>query len=94
MAQGSSTVKTHERTLANGQIKYEIVDADAHVSLPPDFWGDYLPERLRELAPRIEFGDDADYVVFEGRRKKLNLLNSQAGRKGKDFKIEGKVSDI
>jgi predicted TIM-barrel fold metal-dependent hydrolase len=84
-------------TLAHGKpaapFKYNIVDADAHVNPPPDFWQDYLPTHLRELAPRIEQGEDADYVVFEGRRKKLNLMGAQAGRKGKDFKMEGRVSD-
>jgi predicted TIM-barrel fold metal-dependent hydrolase len=75
-------------------IKYRIVDADAHVNPPPTFWSDYLPERLKSLAPKIESGEDADYVVFEGRRKKLNLLSDQAGRKGKDFKIEGRLSDM
>ncbi|MDO7842149.1 amidohydrolase family protein [Sphingomonas immobilis] len=73
-----------------------IVDADAHVNPFPDFWSDYLPAHLRDLAPRIEHGDeseDCDYVVFEGRRKKLNLIGAQAGRKGKDFKINGRASD-
>ncbi|MET0371316.1 MAG: amidohydrolase family protein [Sphingobium sp.] len=73
-----------------------IVDADAHVNPSPDFWADYLPADLRALAPRIEpgeEGEDCDYVVFEGRRKKLNLIGAQAGRKGKDFKITGKASD-
>ena len=77
-------------------LKYRIVDADAHVNPPPDFWGEYLPSGLRDLAPKIvsgEPGEDCDYVEFEGRRKKLNLIGAQAGRKGKDFKIHGKLSD-
>src|ERR1700722_15649796 len=74
-------------------IQYNVVDADAHVNPPSDFWQAYLPERLRGLAPRIEHGEDADYVVFEGRRKKLNLMSAQAGRKGRDFKMEGRQSD-
>jgi predicted TIM-barrel fold metal-dependent hydrolase len=75
----------------------EIVDADAHVNPTPDFWREYLPESLRDLAPRIEPGnndEDCDYVVFEGRRKKLNLIGAQAGRKGEDFKINGRASDM
>ena len=74
-------------------IPYGIVDADAHVNPPPDFWQDYLPMHLRELAPRVEAGDDADYVVFEGKRKKLNILGATAGRAGKDFKAFGKRSE-
>ncbi len=75
-------------------MEYRVVCADSHVNPPPDFWQEYLPESLRELAPRVEHGDDADYVVFEGKRKKLNLIGAQAGRKGKDFKIEGRMSDM
>jgi predicted TIM-barrel fold metal-dependent hydrolase len=77
---------------ANGP-SLEIVDADAHVNPSMDMWGDYLPAALRELAPRVEHGDDCDYVVFEGRRRKLNLISAQAGREGKDFKMHGRVSD-
>ncbi|HEX7858672.1 MAG TPA: amidohydrolase family protein [Sphingobium sp.] len=75
--------------------KYDalIVDADAHVNPSHDMWRDYLPESLRQLAPRIEHGDDADYVIFEGNRRKISLINAQAGRKGKDFKMSGRVSD-
>jgi predicted TIM-barrel fold metal-dependent hydrolase len=76
---------------------YAIVDADAHVNPPADIWSDYLPERLRDLAPRIERGsndEDCDWVVFEGKRKKLNLIGAQAGRKGEDFKMTGRMSDM
>ena len=75
-------------------VDYKVICADSHVNPAPDFWQDYLPESLRHLAPRIEQGDDADYVVFEGRRKKLNLIGAQAGRSGENFKIEGRLSDM
>lgn len=74
----------------------EIVDADAHVNPVPDFWAEYLPASLKSLAPRIvpgDEGEDCDYVEFEGRRKKLNLMGAQAGRTGMTFKVEGKLSD-
>ncbi len=86
-------VETSTRSKKPAPLSYKTVDADAHVNPPPDFWHHYLPKHLQELAPRIESGDDADYVVFEGRRKKLNIINAQAGRKGKDFKMEGRQSD-
>ena len=70
-----------------------IVDADAHVNPSADMWVDYLPAALRDLAPKLEHGDDCDYVVFEGRRRKLNLISAQAGREGKDFKMHGRASD-
>lgn len=70
-----------------------IVDADAHVNPPHDMWAEYLPAPLREHAPKIEHGEDCDYIVFEGRRRKVNLISAQAGRAGADFKMEGRVSD-
>lgn len=72
---------------------HPVIDADAHVNPSYDMWADYLPEAFRELAPQIEHGDDCDYVVFEGRRRKLNLISAQGGREGKDFKMHGRASD-
>lgn len=74
-------------------MTYKIIDADAHVNPPPDFWQDYLPQNLRPLAPRLESGEDADYVVFEGKRKKLNIVGALAGRKSEDYKQFGRKSD-
>lgn len=82
--------------MAASAAEIEIVDADAHVNPSQDFWADYLPKSLRDLAPRIEpggEGEDCDYVVFEGQRRKVNLIGAQAGRKGKDFKMHGRMSD-
>jgi predicted TIM-barrel fold metal-dependent hydrolase len=75
-------------------IDYKIVDADAHVNPPHEFWKEYLPAHLKELAPYIEEGEEFDFIVFEGKKRKLNLSGAQAGRQGKDFKAEGKVSDM
>jgi predicted TIM-barrel fold metal-dependent hydrolase len=70
-----------------------VVDADAHVNPSHDMWVDYLPAGLRDLAPKVESGEDCDYIVFEGRRRKLNLISAQAGRKGEDFKMHGRAAD-
>ena len=77
----------------DARTKPLIVDADAHVNPSHDMWVDYLPESLREHAPQIEHGEDCDYIVFEGKRRKVNLISAQAGRKGEDFKMEGRVAD-
>ncbi len=77
---------------SQGQMA-DIVDADAHVNPAADMWVDYLPAAFRELAPKLEHGEDCDYVVFEGRRRKLNLISAQAGRAGKDFKMHGRAAD-
>jgi len=82
-----------DRKSVDSKESIDVVDADAHVSPPAEMWVDYLPEALKEFAPRIEHGEECDYVVFEGNRKKVNLIGSQAGRKGKDFKMHGRVND-
>jgi len=76
------------------KTRFDIVDADAHIDPPHTFWADYLPARLRELAPRIEEGEENDWVIFEGKRRPLMMINNQAGRAGKDFKMKGKLSDL
>ena len=70
-----------------------VVDADAHIDPPYDMWRDYLPAHLREHAPVIEEGDECDWVVFEGERRPVRMISNQAGRKGKDFKMVGKLSE-
>ena len=82
-----------DRPTAAARNRPYIVDADAHVNPSHDVWADYLPEHLRDQAPVIEHADDADYVIFEGKRRKVNLINAQGGRTGKDFKMEGRISD-
>jgi predicted TIM-barrel fold metal-dependent hydrolase len=70
-----------------------VIDADAHVNPPPTMWETYLPQRTRHLAPKVEHGDDCDWILFEGGRKKVALIGAQAGREGVDFKIQGKLSE-
>jgi predicted TIM-barrel fold metal-dependent hydrolase len=71
-----------------------IFDADAHIDPPYDMWKDYLPNALKDRAPVIEHGEDCDYVVFEGNRRPVLMVNNQAGREGKDFKmLKGRQSD-
>jgi predicted TIM-barrel fold metal-dependent hydrolase len=71
-----------------------LVDADAHVDPPYDMWHEYLPPELRGLGPQIEEGEEHDWIVFEGKRRPLRMINNQAGRKGKDFKMFGKKSEM
>jgi len=39
---------------------YRIVDADAHVNPPADFWREYLPREFHDIAPRIESGEHGE----------------------------------
>jgi predicted TIM-barrel fold metal-dependent hydrolase len=71
-----------------------IVDADAHIDPPYEMWRDYLPAHLKEHAPYVEEGEEHDWIVFEGRRRPVKMIGNQAGRTGKDFKMEGKRSEM
>jgi len=86
---------TLERPAADSAWRYgPVIDADAHIDPPYDMWREYLPAQLAERAPRIEPGDEHDWVAFEGARRPLRLIGNQAGREGKDFKMVGKLSDM
>lgn len=78
---------------AEPRVADYVVDADVHVTPPPTFWAEYLSPQFRDLAPRVEEGDDADYIVFEGQRRPVNLMASQAGRTFDRYKNSGKLSD-
>ncbi|CAN7314718.1 amidohydrolase family protein [Phenylobacterium sp. LjRoot225] len=76
------------------KTRQRVVDADAHCDPPYEMWAEYLPPHLRELAPRIEHGEENDWIVFEGKRRPVMMISNQAGRTGKDFKMVGRRSDM
>lgn len=83
-----------KKPIIDGKITYRTICADSHVNPPQTMWKDYLPNHLKQHAPQVESRDDGDYIVFEGRARKLNIINAQAGRDHKDFKMEGRVTDV
>ncbi|MDG2306741.1 MAG: amidohydrolase family protein [Candidatus Binatia bacterium] len=66
-------------------MSHELISADSHVNPPATMWAKYLPESLREKAPRIESTDEGDFQVFEGRRTPLLGINAMAGKKPEEF---------
>jgi predicted TIM-barrel fold metal-dependent hydrolase len=72
--------------------RFGVIDADAHVNPEVTFWADYLPAELRDRAPRLEEGDQVDYVVFEGQRAPFNRISAQAGAKPEEMQATGKIS--
>jgi predicted TIM-barrel fold metal-dependent hydrolase len=75
-------------------VTRRVVDADAHCDAPYEMWADYLPANLREHAPRIEAGDEHDWIVFEGKKRPVMMISNQAGRTGKDYKMFGRRSEM
>jgi predicted TIM-barrel fold metal-dependent hydrolase len=88
-----SNTMTAERSKTSNWTLGAIVDADAHIDPPHDMWAHYLPTELRELAPKIESGEEHDWIVFEGQRRPFKMINNQAGRTGENFKMFGRVSE-
>lgn len=79
---------------AGSGTRLRVVDADSHLDPPYEMWADYLPAHLRELAPRIESGEEHDWIVFEGRRRPVMMISNQAGRTGKEYKMFGRRSEM
>lgn len=86
-----SSTSANTNALSQG---FRIVDADAHIDPPYEMWRDYLPSSLSELAPYVEEGDEHDWIVFEGNRRPVRMISNQAGKKGKDYKMFGKRSEM
>ncbi|MCE2392926.1 MAG: amidohydrolase [Proteobacteria bacterium] len=74
-------------------MDHDIISGDSHVNPDPRFWSEYLPERLRDRAPRIESDSEGDYIVFEDTRRPFTLLGALAGTDVEDYKLHGKLSD-
>ncbi|MCE7796885.1 amidohydrolase [Sphingobium sufflavum] len=86
-------VDVNREIVAAPRVADYVVDADVHVTPPPTMWADYLSPEFRPFAPTVESDGEFDYVVFEGNRRKINLMASQAGRSGKEYKNQGRLSD-
>ncbi len=82
------------KTQASDKVRRRIVDADAHCDAPYEMWADYLSPEFRDQAPRIEHGEEHDWIVFEGNRRPVMLISNQAGREGKDFKMVGRRAEM
>jgi predicted TIM-barrel fold metal-dependent hydrolase len=88
------TIDVNREIEADPRVAPYVVDADVHVTPPPSFWAEYLSPRFRDRAPEVESDGEFDYIVFEGERRKVNLMQSQAGRDFDQYKNAGKLSDM
>ena len=61
-------------------MNYRIVDADSHVNEPAEVWQPRVPEKLRDLAPKmIEVDDGKIGWSFEGGKRVHRVNTSCAG---------------
>ncbi|AIT79858.1 amidohydrolase family protein [Novosphingobium pentaromativorans] len=89
-----SVTELEKHSPADSLANIRLTDADAHIDPPHHFWKEYLPAHLRDLAPVIEEGEEHDWVVFEGKRRPLFILNNQAGRSDRNYKAKGKLAEL
>jgi predicted TIM-barrel fold metal-dependent hydrolase len=73
-----------------------LVSVDDHMVEPPDMYDNHIPEKYRELAPKlIEREDGTNAWVFEGQEATNVGLNAVAGRPPDEYGAEPtKLSEI
>ena len=90
----SRTDSASGATEAKNASRRWLIDADSHLDPPYEMWREYLPAHLREFAPYIEEGEEHDWVVFEGKRRAVKMINNTAGRDFKDYKMTAKRAEM
>ena len=72
----------------------QIVSVDDHVIEHPTVWTDRMPEKYRDVAPRIERAEDGnDWWIYEGAKAGNFALNAVAGKHPKDFGMDPRSYD-
>jgi len=72
-----------------GAEGYPIIDADTHVTEPPDLWTSRLPKKYLEQAPRVvdgPFGGKA-WAVPTGSSMAVTILVNTAGQSPTDWEL-------
>src|SRR5580704_650437 len=67
-----------------------LISVDDHVIEPPHVWRDRVPQRYRDVAPRLvtEPGGE-EYWIYEDKKTKTGGLGAVAGRRPEDFTVQG-----
>jgi predicted TIM-barrel fold metal-dependent hydrolase len=66
-----------------------LVSVDDHVVEPPDLFDQHLPERFKDVAPRVITKDDgSDVWLYEGQELPNIGLNAVSGRPPEEYGIE------
>ena len=77
---------TYRMASADG---YPIIDADTHVTEPPDVWTTHLPKKYREQAPRVIDGavGGKAWLAPNGRTMAVTCLVNTAGVAPTDWEL-------
>jgi len=72
----------------------QIVSVDDHVIEHPNVWLDRMPEKYKDVAPRIERAEDGnDWWIYEGEKAGNFALNAVAGKSPHDFGMDPRSYD-
>jgi uncharacterized protein len=74
---------------SGGPVGYPIIDADTHVTEPPELWTSRLPKKYQEQAPRVidgVFGGKA-WAAPNGRTMAVTILVNTAGQSATDWEL-------
>jgi predicted TIM-barrel fold metal-dependent hydrolase len=75
--------------------QYRLIDADSHVTEPPDLWLARTPSRLRDRVPHIERFDEGDAWVLDGVDDPINFgMNNCAGLPPEEHHAWVKFDDL
>ena len=75
--------------MASSVSELILISVDDHVIEPPGLFGDRLPEKYRDQAPRLERRDDGtDVWVYEGVELPTVALAATAGRPAEEYGVE------
>ena len=70
-------------------LRFGVISADSHVNAHPDTYVDRVPARFRDQAPRVEYTDEGDFWIFEGKRTSAVGQSHMAGKRPEEFKEFG-----
>jgi predicted TIM-barrel fold metal-dependent hydrolase len=72
----------------------QIVSVDDHVIEHPNVWLDRMPQKYKDVAPRIERAEDGnDWWIYEGEKAGNFALNAVAGKPPQDFGMDPRSYD-
>jgi len=64
----------------------KVIDADGHILEPPDLWKQYLEDKYKDRAIRMEKDQTGEYLVIDGRPSPtLRGLGPAVGGVGQDY---------
>jgi hypothetical protein len=65
-----------------------FVSVDDHLIEPARLWQDRLPQRWRDIGPRVVLEGDSEFWAYEDRQMVTTGLNATAGKKREEFSPE------